>query len=256
MTGNSNSLSESEMKKRDQMVESFFTGNMTNFKIDISKSKVDVEALRVAFSQIDSNQSGMISPNQLKQFLVAQGLSTDESTKHVEAFVKTHSGCKESLRFEDFVEEFVRMQNFILLRTVQAKFEEIDKDHSGSIDKAEFHSLLSQLLGPQQASQQVDQLFLKTDTNHDGVLSLKEFAAWYCTYTLELRNRRDRTKQATAEELKALDEASFHKLQAEHDKDLERLNVVQASEKDRQNAKLEEALARKKAARKASPLPT
>eukprot|EP00462_Mataza_sp_D1_P018530 CAMPEP_0175136476 /NCGR_PEP_ID=MMETSP0087-20121206/9297_1 /TAXON_ID=136419 /ORGANISM="Unknown Unknown, Strain D1" /LENGTH=580 /DNA_ID=CAMNT_0016419237 /DNA_START=103 /DNA_END=1842 /DNA_ORIENTATION=- len=250
VTGNSSALDAEEEAARDEMVNQF-VASAGNWKPPAASSgaieSLDTKAMQAAFMTVDTNHSGKITPSQLCQFLQQNGMGDEASAKHVNDFVNAHQkGDSETIDFNDFMEEFIRMQNFVLFRSMQTKFAEADKDHNGSIDKQEFHALLTQLIGEAAANSQVDTLFNATDTNHDGVLSLHEFATWYCTHTMNIKKRRARAHQATAEEQKALDDAALKKLQDEHKEDLSRMQVQMDAEKSRQDAKLQAALAAKK----------
>lgn len=53
-------------------------------------------------------------------------------------------------------------------------FESIDRDHNGSLDKAELRAAFSRA-GLAISSAKLDQFFEEVDTNHDGEISFEEW---------------------------------------------------------------------------------
>lgn len=58
-------------------------------------------------------------------------------------------------------------------------FEQVDKDGNGSIDGEELQQLF-ELLECHATASELRDVFVELDTNGDGVISRKEFTAWYC----------------------------------------------------------------------------
>src|SRR5579884_752027 len=112
------------------------------------------------------------------------------------------------------------------MKTVDARFRQIDSNHDGKITKDEVAAELQREMRIANAriAQQLQAKFRQLDTNHDGVLSLKEFMAiqpaLHPTETPDqMFQRLDRNHDGkiTADEFRGPEAARFDHLDANHD---------------------------------------
>ena len=65
--------------------------------------------------------------------------------------------------------------------TLRSDFEQFDTDKNGSIDRAEFASLLD-FLGVEFSSKQIDVAFQAIDDDQSGNIEFEEFSEWWLKY--------------------------------------------------------------------------
>lgn len=65
--------------------------------------------------------------------------------------------------------------------TLRSDFEQFDTDGNGTIDRAEFASLLD-FLGVEFSSQQIDVAFHAIDDDKSGKIEFQEFSEWWQKY--------------------------------------------------------------------------
>lgn len=129
---------------------------------------------------MDEDGNGYITKSDLELLMVECGCEKKDAIRHITGFYKKFRMSEtESVSFNDFLEEYIRMLNFISMKAVHALFAEADKDKNGSISKDEYLTILTKLMGETQAKQQIDRLFDETDADHSGGISLQELARWY-----------------------------------------------------------------------------
>ena len=94
-------------------------------------------------------------------------------------FSKFNSKYKPVFYFKGLTEP--QAQKMDMNTKAELAFDLIDKDHNGFITKSEMLKMYKNL-----TKEQVDALFKKSDTNHDGKLSLNEFK------DMMLKNQKDK----------------------------------------------------------------
>jgi Ca2+-binding EF-hand superfamily protein len=72
---------------------------------------------------------------------------------------------QDQINFDEFLEEFTRMQNFVMMKAVQSLFKDNDLNHDGKLDKSEYLNVLTTLLGADAALKQLDVLFDEADVD-------------------------------------------------------------------------------------------
>lgn len=205
--------SDDQVQKREQKVKDFFSthnleGYMHKHKDDMTT--IDVRKLQTEFEKIDGDGNKKISMSQLLDHLMDQGLDAGVAKRHIQGYCKIakienmNQGLDELIDFDGFLEEFERMQNFVLMRSIQVSFREADVDNDGMLTKPEFKELLVKHFGSKdQAYRTVDQLFEEIDVNHDGQLSLSEIATWYFTKEVGVKAK----QRAAQKKQEQMDEA-------------------------------------------------
>lgn len=112
------------------------------------------------------------------------------------------------------------------LKSVDARFNQIDADHDGTISKEELAAELQREMQAANAriAQQLRERFRQLDTNHDGQLSLQEFMAIQPTIhpsesPEQMLQRLDvnHDGKVSADEFRAPEIAKFNRLDTNHD---------------------------------------
>jgi len=188
--------SEDEIRKRDEKIDEFFSDELKGFKMKSQNTVVDTMKLRAKFEAMDVDRDGHISMQQLVDFLMDEGLDEGSARSHVKGFYRmVDFSTTENINFDAFVIELDRMQMFILMRSIQATFYEVDKNKDGELDRAEFCELLEKhYRSEKQAKLMADKVFDDVDIDRNGSLSLKEVATWYFTTEVSTKATQDRIR--------------------------------------------------------------
>lgn len=188
--------SEEEVKKRDEKIEEFFSGEMSGFKVNSNRNMVDTAKLTAKFKEMDVDGDGLVSMQHLVDFLLDEGLDDGTAKRHVLGFCRmVDFGTDENIDFNAFTQELDRMQMYILMQSIKTSFAECDKDKNGGLDREEFCDLLEKHYGSsKRAKEMTDQLFDKVDMDRNGTLSLKEVALWYFSYEVNVRATQEKLR--------------------------------------------------------------
>ncbi|CAF1277253.1 unnamed protein product [Didymodactylos carnosus] len=126
--------------------------------------------LQDAFNLFDSDQSGKISRNELKNVLNALNIQvTDNELK------QTMSQMDGDIEFDEFCR--VMGQTYFKKYTreeLQNTFRNFDSDGSGYIQASELETIMSRL-GKRMKKSEIDQMIKSLDTTGDGQIGFDEF---------------------------------------------------------------------------------
>jgi tetratricopeptide (TPR) repeat protein len=90
------------------------------------------------------------------------------------------------------MDQFLMMQNFLLLRKLQVDFAKQDRDQNGQLDREEWKAFLTLAFGPEQAALESEILFTQCDEDGSGQLSLQEVYNWLQNRMQNAATRRER----------------------------------------------------------------
>jgi calmodulin len=145
-----------------------------------------VERAREKFKEFDTNDSGTIESDEIRAVIAWTLQAYPVSNKKVyEERIMANidinkDGQLDLLEFTDLFEKMVIRMD--LVQKAKHKFEELDVDHSGSLENAELDNLVSWVLEShvekteQQRQNFRDSLMVRIDVNKDGQLDLTEFS--------------------------------------------------------------------------------
>ena len=128
------------------------------------------EALKKAFRAADGDNSGTIDISELRDLLARLGSP------------RTAAQCDELVKKVDVDGDGTLTLSEVTSLFESAKlahtFEELDADHSGSIQASELSSALKKL-GYNLSDAKCSELMSKVDANHDGEVSFQEFLSFF-----------------------------------------------------------------------------
>ena len=141
-------------------------------------SQDQLEQLRIAFKDVDVDNSGKIDRDELKAACKSSGTDIEEGQADFlfDAIDKDKSGY---IEFEEFV-AFIYMAKFPHNMTEEAKivFDNFDKDNSGNISRDELWEACKQL-GVHVTEAQLIQAYEQIDEDKSGQICFQEFFAFY-----------------------------------------------------------------------------
>jgi hypothetical protein len=136
---------------------------------------------------------GRASGVMLIGWLVEAGVPADVAEKHLIKYLNVDSqSTRESVQFHLFMDQFLMMQNFLLLRKLQVDFAKQDRDQNGQLDREEWKAFLTLAFGPEQAALESEILFTQCDEDGSGQLSLQEVYDWLQNRMQNAATRRER----------------------------------------------------------------
>lgn len=144
-----------------------------------------VERARVKFKEFDSNNNGFIDTDEIRSVIewTLQAYPSDNINAYKERMLNNIDANKDGqLDLMEFVDLFEQMLVRVgLVQKAKTKFEELDVDKSGFIEKEELDKLTDWVLEshvdktPEQKANFKASLIARIDINKDGQLDLKEF---------------------------------------------------------------------------------
>lgn len=138
---------------------------------------------------VDIDGDGLVSKDELIEFLVKAGMKQPHARKHVDTFYAMADPLDSgTVELRAFVTEFKRMTVFRMLRFLRQNFNEIDVNGDGLIDRAEYYAALSSQVDDVYAAQAIDSIFYNLDIDGNEALDLNEFKKWYLKQEQEVRS--------------------------------------------------------------------
>lgn len=247
-------LSSEDLKKVDLEVEKFFAGNLKDLKIS-TDGNIKVDEFKEKFKEKDVDDNGMISAGDLYDLLMESGADDDKAASHVSGFYsKLKMDSDEFVNADDFLDEYMRMQNYVAMKQIQSLMTENDTNNDGSLNMDEFMMLLIKNVGAGEAAATTAKIFQEIDKDQNGSLSLEELATWY--FQKEEIRKKYTTKPtvvaaAVTEEVAAEDvqEATVLQYLEENATAQAKAQAAYEFQKTDQQAKMKALLEAKKAAR-------
>ena len=148
----------------------------------VSQIKGDVKE---SFQELDEDGSGFLDKEEVKHLMIRLGNKNSKPPTDAEIDVilvamgetVTEDGRHE-VYFPQFCDWYCSSEKRIL-DDMYKIFDEIDSDHSKSIELSEVTSLLERMTGRDVNMEEAQKARLELDENADGSVSRNEFAAWY-----------------------------------------------------------------------------
>jgi len=138
-----------------------------------------LQLYKEAFSAYDKNKNGTIRIKALIKVLRTLGENpTEEVIEGVELELAAKKGKIEFIDFIDFLRIMYHVtggEAFSNDRVLKEAFDMFDADGGGSITHEEFRTKMLNS-GIEIGQHEVDEIINEVDSNHDGVINLREFA--------------------------------------------------------------------------------
>jgi Ca2+-binding EF-hand superfamily protein len=148
-----------------------------------------IERARIKFEEFDTNKNGTIESDEIRQVIswtlqAYPAASVDNYTERLIANIDLNKdGVLNLMEFTDLFEGMmIRMD---MVNKAQSKFQELDIDKSGFIEKGELDALVNWVLEsyvdrtPAQKSNFRQALLENIDVNKDGAIDIQEFTALF-----------------------------------------------------------------------------
>ncbi|OWF54277.1 Calmodulin [Mizuhopecten yessoensis] len=123
------------------------------------------------FRKADKNNDGEVTPGELKRMVINEFGEDISDRDLADMFCCLDRNGDNKVTLEEFLGEMMKKPRRAEFRKA---FDDIDKDHSGSLSTDEVRQLVKSR-GCSDAD--IDKMFAKVDTNDDGIISLDEFMA-------------------------------------------------------------------------------
>ncbi|MCO5547017.1 hypothetical protein L7F22_000457 [Adiantum nelumboides] len=138
-----------------------------------SLSEEEIMGLKNIFREMDTDNNGKITLDELKQGLAKQGsaLAEIEIRKLMETADVDKSG---SIDYMEFITATINMNKMEKEEHLFAAFQYFDKDNSGFITKEELEIALTQ--HKMMDGDAIEEILKEADTNKDGLIDYQEFA--------------------------------------------------------------------------------
>ncbi|XP_049348004.1 calcium-dependent protein kinase 17-like [Solanum verrucosum] len=156
-------------------------------------SEEEIMGLKQMFKNMDTDNSGTITLEELKQGLAKQGtkLSDYEIKQLMEAADADGNG---TIDYEEFITATVHMNKMDREEHLYTAFQYFDKDHSGYISREELEQALREF--GMDDENDLREIINEVDTDHDGRINYDEFVAMMKkgnpeAATMNPRKRRD-----------------------------------------------------------------
>ena len=135
----------------------------------------EVHDLKAAFQAIDTDGTGMIGAQELRQILVSkkQNVSDSEISSIIDQ-MDYHDN--KQINYSEFLAATINVQSFLTESRLKAVFNQFDTDSSGKITEENI-VLAMQKLGREISQSEVLEMITKHDVNGDGALNFAEFKA-------------------------------------------------------------------------------
>ncbi|KAJ8917694.1 hypothetical protein NQ315_005141 [Exocentrus adspersus] len=141
----------------------------------------ELEDLRTAFDLLDRNQDGRVTPGELKIMLNNLGIEIKDDKAEEIIRTASHSG-NELIDENDFLSFVKQIQQLVpslgededMTRDLMAAFKVFDLDGDGFITREEL-KIAMEMIGEEITEEQLTQVIVMADTDHDGKINYEEF---------------------------------------------------------------------------------
>merc|ERR1711973_101182 len=136
-----------------------------------------IAEMKVQFRNMDQNQNGYLSFNELETICSLVGIIDNTSIKEI--IGKFDEAGDGRLTFDDFVRMVNQQEEEPTspreeIDTIKEAFHNFDKNGDGFMNKEELSCLL-QRMGSEVSEEQLEKLFSEADINGDGRIDFEEF---------------------------------------------------------------------------------
>jgi len=142
-----------------------------------SPSKMDYEALKGAFAQIDENSDGEISKEELEKVLNLHGFypSSNELEIIVDGVDTNKNGTIDINEFTDMMTKKMDMKEYFEDQDIEKAFQIFDQNGDGIITAEEIKQTMS-LLGENVSEAEVSDMLKEADLDGNGLIDFREFS--------------------------------------------------------------------------------
>jgi len=149
--------------------------------------KEELEGLRQLFIEMDTDQSGMITIEELRIGLDHHGAHMANS--EVAALMDTlDMAGTHTLTYEEFLATTIQMHKLESEENLHQAFHDFDEDGSGSITEEELATKLV-AMGVKATKQEIHDMIAEVDTDHNGCIDYNEFVSLMCPRLWCVRRR-------------------------------------------------------------------
>lgn len=142
---------------------------------NIGDKAFSVSTLRRLYDQMNVNEDGYIDEEVLFRLLLKCGMSDIEAETYAGDFFRNRLEST----FQDFCEEWIRMNNFKVVKLITEEFHRIDKNKDGVLSREELYRYFITHHDGDIARQQINDLFESVDVDESGGVSTHELRLWY-----------------------------------------------------------------------------
>ncbi|BDA50363.1 Calcium-dependent protein kinase 34 [Coccomyxa sp. Obi] len=136
-------------------------------------SPEEIAGLRSLFQSLDTDKSGTVTLEELKEGLAKQG--SEVTQRELQALVESMDfDANGSIDYDEFCAATINMSQLQLEENMHRAFLHFDTDNSGTISKEELKEALKKL--PGNLDTIVEEVLADVDKNHDGSIDYEEFS--------------------------------------------------------------------------------
>jgi len=148
----------------------------------LEQKKTEVNLGRKAFSIAEltkvyreTQSGGPVNEESLLSILLKCDMDEIEASTYARDFFRKRSESD----FEEFCEEWTRMNNFKVVQLISKEFRRIDKNNDNSLSKKELYAYFKLHMDDKIALEQIDQIFEIVDIDESGGVTPYELRMWY-----------------------------------------------------------------------------
>jgi calcium-dependent protein kinase len=146
--------------------------NMMALELSSQKNLGQMKQLNALFRQLDGDGDGTVKADEATEVLAKMGLPADACQKLMDALV----GDDGKIKYSEFMAKMIASQESMSAASLSEAFNSIDKDHSGSLNRAEIAELMTHKnMASIVEGRSADDLLQEMDQNGDGEISFDEF---------------------------------------------------------------------------------
>ncbi|TNV79747.1 hypothetical protein FGO68_gene8048 [Halteria grandinella] len=144
-----------------------------NVLIKMVPNSKDINALRAAFEKIDTECTGYISMEELKEALMKNNLQHDpEELQRIIKEVDYHGNNQ--INYTEFLAATVSINQILTNERLLAVFKQFDTDNMGDITRENLVEAMNKI-GQRITNEEIDDIMLKHDISKNGSINFEEF---------------------------------------------------------------------------------
>ena len=148
---------------------------LTKYVLGFIASRVsdeDINHLRKMFEEMDTNKSGTLSINEIKEGIDKMAKEKEMSDEEKELIIKSIDTDKSSqIEYNEFLAACLEQKVYLREENLLSAFQMLDFDGSGKISKSEIKKALNVEID----NETLDKIIQDFDLNGDGEIDYKEF---------------------------------------------------------------------------------